>query len=62
MYEVAGDGDDSSPPQGVLQKARRFCSEGHTAWDAFLSIATASVGQVILTYPYQVDDLSALFT
>ena len=22
-----------------------FCSEGHTAWDAFLSVASSAVGQ-----------------
>ena len=32
--------------QSVLHKARRFCSEGHTAWDAFLSVASSAVGQV----------------
>ncbi|KAK9795944.1 hypothetical protein WJX73_010704 [Symbiochloris irregularis] len=43
----------TSKKSGLLRKATRFCSEGHTAWDAFLSVASSAVGQVILTYPYQ---------
>ncbi|KAL0034831.1 hypothetical protein WJX77_008984 [Trebouxia sp. C0004] len=45
----SGRGEGSS----LSQVLKAFLTEGHTAWDSFLSNASSSVGQVILTYPYQ---------
>ncbi|KAK9813484.1 hypothetical protein WJX73_001640 [Symbiochloris irregularis] len=47
-----GDAVSDGKP-GFIRSVRNFCSEGHTPWDAFLSVASSAVGQVILTYPYQ---------
>ncbi|KAK9816803.1 hypothetical protein WJX72_005264 [[Myrmecia] bisecta] len=50
-------GDDATGVAGGAKKplhqtAKALLTEGHTALDAFLSCASAQVGQVILTYPY----------
>lgn len=56
-YLKGKDGEDSGGSRTLKEKtldaSRAALTEGHTWWDAILSNACTTVGQVILTEPYQ---------